>query len=291
MSLPVLLMLIGQSGYAGSPLPAVHAALEAAEVKATDVVFDIGSGDGRVVALAVKGFGARAVGIERDVNLVKISRRTLQRNRIGARAEIRHEDALTSSLTSATVVYLYHQSGFLAQLRHQIESLRAGTRIVCLDHPLPWLSMEPVITLTDGGHEHKVYLWVCGVQDSVLVTAGRHYPGVRFYEGLRDPLLVDLAQTYAEQMANINSQSNRGEGHFGWDERRTKIRRELGLKGNEVSAEIHPWESGELGQNAFHDWQRSSGHWAIVSQPHDRYGDGIAKSRQGVVYVVIIVAD
>ena len=63
--LPLLLLVLGQSGYAGSPPVCIRAALDAAEVTASDVVYDIGSGDGRVVAIASKLYGARAVGIER----------------------------------------------------------------------------------------------------------------------------------------------------------------------------------------------------------------------------------
>jgi hypothetical protein len=135
--------------------------------------------------------------------------------------------------------------------------------------------------------------------DSPLVAAAKLYPGVRFHEGVRDPLLVQLAQTYSEQMAAINSQSKgwgrRREGHFGWDARYATIRSQLGLRGVEVSAESWDRQANasppEIGRTMFESWRASSGHWRVVSTPHKRYGDGLAKSRRGIWFAAVIIAD
>lgn len=141
--------------------------------------------------------------------------------------------------------------------------------------------------------------------DSPLVAAARLFPGVRFHEGTRDPLLTRLAEQYASQMASIDSQSRgsgrRRAGHFGWDERYATIRRELGMRAVEVSAESWPWQAGapirEIGAEMFRTWRQSHGpypaadHWGVVAAPHRRYGDGLAKSRTGIWYACIIVAD
>ena len=130
--------------------------------------------------------------------------------------------------------------------------------------------------------------------DSGIVAAARVYPGVRFTEGWRDPYLVQMAEGYAAGMAAINSQSRVGQGHFGWERRRADILRVLGLRGDEVTAESWPWQRDEapeaIGRELLWSWQRSSGHWRVVSAPARRFGDGVARSRQGVWFGVVIVA-
>jgi hypothetical protein len=134
---------------------------------------------------------------------------------------------------------------------------------------------------------------------SPLVQAAMEYPGVRFHEGTRDTFLVRLAQDYSEQMAAIDSQSKgwgrRRIGHFGWDARSATIRTQLGLRGVEVSAESWDRQTNapmpEIGRTMFESWQASPGHWRVVSTKHKRFGDGLAKSRRGIWYAAVIVAD
>lgn len=138
-------------------------------------------------------------------------------------------------------------------------------------------------------------------EESPLVLGAAKYPGVRFHEGLRHPLLVELAQTYADEMAAINSQSQRRQGHFGWNKRSQRIREELGLKAVEVSAQSDTLLANapvsEVVENLYDAWRQSDGpkpladHWGIISEAHALYGDGIAQSKQGIYYGCIIVAD
>lgn len=145
----------------------------------------------------------------------------------------------------------------------------------------------------------RLILLVVVCQQSPLVEAADDYPGVRFQEGTRDDLLVRLAQEYAGQMAAIDSQSKgwgrRREGHFGWDARSATIRRQLGLRGVEVSAESWDRQANapmpEIARTMFDSWKASTGHWKVVSTPHERYGDGLARSASGTWYAALIVAD
>jgi SAM-dependent methyltransferase len=298
-ALPLLLLLIGQSGYSGSPLPVIDAALQAAHVQQSDVVMDIGSGDGRVCVLAAKLHGCRAIGLEFDANLAALSRRTVERNRVAHLVEIRHADALRADLSRATVVYLYHQSDFLTLLRPQLESLKPGTRIVCLDYPPPWMDLEPVTTLTVDGHEHRIYVWEVGMEsrrnDSVLLACAKSYPGARFYRGERNNYLVAMAQETAEELARDGERAYRWDGHPDWEQRFHEIRATLGLTGCEISARSWPTTSAELtSQIAYqllYDWERSAGHWQVISESHTMFGEGTARSRTGVWYAVVVVAD
>lgn len=294
--LPVLLLIVGQSGYAGSPIPCVEAALEVAGVSSSSVIVDIGSGDGRVCVIAAKVYGCKAIGIELDANLAAVSRRTVSRNRVSSLVEIRNEDALKSDLSTASVVFLYHQSDFLKALRPQLERLKPGTVVVCLDYPLPWTDSKPVRTLTVDGHKHRIYAWRCGVEDSPLVQAAMSYPGVRFHEGQRDAFLVGLAEWNSKQQAMHGRQN-----HYEFQDRYDNVRKTLGMRAVEVTAESWSWQSNEptnvIARGMYDSWAQSNGpyphadHWSVVSKPHKRYGDAISKSRRGVFYATVLVAD
>lgn len=303
----LLLILLGQSGYAGSPVDCIDVALVEAEVSSKDVVFDIGSGDSRVPAIASKIYKCKSVGIEYDKNLFEISKKTVLRNNLSNWVELRNEDALKSDLSSATVIYLYHQSEFLKKLKSQLDKHleKTNARIICLDYPLPWRDDKPIkVMMSKDGHQHSIYVYRKNSTstDSELTKAAKYYPGVRYIEGQRNSLLDSLAQTYSNEMAAINSQSRNktrrnpmGEGHFGVEARYAKIRQDLGMKGNEVTAESWYWQSNspmnEVAKGMFDSWQQSSGHWNVVSKPHKLYGDGLAKSKQGIWYATILVAD
>jgi hypothetical protein len=296
MNIFLLLIIVGQSGYAGSPADCVYSALSSTNINASSVVFDIGSGDGRVVAIASKIYKCKSVGIEYDKNLAELSKKTVQRNNLTTLVTIKNEDALTSDFSTATIIYLYHQSGFLNKLKPQLDKLKVGTTIICLDYPLPWRNDKPTKTmLSTDGHNHSVYIYVVTKSESPLIDAAKIYSGVRFQEGIRDAWLVQVAQKYSEQMAAINSQSYRGEGHFGVEKRYADIRQKYGMKGNEVTAESWYWKTNYpidiIAKEMYDSWHYSSGHWSVVSKPHKMYGDGLAKSRQGIWYATIIVAD
>ena len=200
-------------------------------------------------------------------------------------------------MSQATVVYLYHQTEFLTKLRPQLENLTSGTRVVCLDHPPPWMDLEPVKTIKVGEHQHRIYMWRCGVdeKDSPLVAAAKKYPGVMFHRGQRDQFLVELSQECADLMARNGERYYWRDGHPSWNSRYHKIRSRLGMTGVEVTAFSWPDKSegatSEITSGLFYDWQRSSGHWRVVSKTHKRFGDALARSSNGVWYACVIVAN
>jgi SAM-dependent methyltransferase len=303
--LPILLIL-GQSGYQGSPLPAIHHALIAAEVSSKDVVYDIGSGDGRVCILAAKQYNCKAIGIELDENLVNISRLTILKNGVRGRVKIRHEDALKANLSDATVVFLYHQTNFLKMLRPQLEKLAVGTRVICLDYPPPWMDLQPVKTVKVGEHTHKIYMWKCEAKekDTVLISTAKHYPGIQFFKGERNDLLVKLAQDCANLLASRGVYKfwppgrggpRDGDGHPNWDSRYRQIKSQLQMTGCEVTAMSWPDTSNiftpRIANELFYDWERSPGHWRVISTSHKMYGEAFARTQAGIWFGAIIVAD
>jgi SAM-dependent methyltransferase len=104
--------------------------LRLARVRADDVVYDLGAGDGRVVITAATKFGARGVGVEIDEAMVARSRENVTAAGVGGRVRILHQDIFVTDLSPATVVTLYLPPYLNLRLRERLLELRPGTRIV-----------------------------------------------------------------------------------------------------------------------------------------------------------------
>jgi ribosomal protein L11 methylase PrmA len=117
--------------YVPTPQAVVDAMLEAAEVKAGDIVYDLGSGDGRIVITAAKKYGARGVGIEIDPALVKRATDNAAAAGVSDRVRFATEDLFTSNISEATVVTLYLLQSINERLRPKlVRELKPGTRVV-----------------------------------------------------------------------------------------------------------------------------------------------------------------
>lgn len=131
--------------------------------------------------------------------------------------------------------------------------------------------------------------------ESPLVAGGRLYPGVHFHEGMQDELLVSLSEDCAKLLAKRGPSGYRWDGHPDWDERYAKIRQQLNMRAVEVSAQadknLADAPEAEVVKNLYDAWRLSKGHWGVVSKPHKRFGDGLARSKGGVWYGCLIVAD
>lgn len=153
-----------------TPMEVVDRMLELAEVKKGDVVYDLGSGDGRIIIQAAKKYGARGVGIEMDRLLVERARAKAQEEGVSQLVEFRVEDALQTDVSPATVVTLYMLPWFNAKLRPTLQKqLKPGARVVAHDYDIegwPPTTMEkwPEIEQFPGGytHQHIIYLWRIG---------------------------------------------------------------------------------------------------------------------------------
>jgi len=117
--------------YVPTPQPVVDAMLELARVKRTDVVYDLGSGDGRIVITAAKKYGASGVGIEIDPALVKQARANAAAAGVSSRVRFVTRDLFTADLSKASVVTLYLLQSINERLRPKlVRELKPGTRIV-----------------------------------------------------------------------------------------------------------------------------------------------------------------
>ena len=117
--------------YEPTPMPVVREMLTLAEVDASDVVYDLGSGDGRIVIIAAKEFGARGVGIEIDPKLVDLSRRNAREGGVEHMVEFRQGNMYAADVSAATVVTLFLHPEPNLKLRPKLRSeLPPRSRIV-----------------------------------------------------------------------------------------------------------------------------------------------------------------
>jgi cyclopropane fatty-acyl-phospholipid synthase-like methyltransferase len=150
-----------------TPIEVVDRMLELAEVKKGDTIYDLGSGDGRIVIRAAKKHGARGVGIEMDPTLIERARKSAQLEGVSHLVEFRVEDALTTDLSPATVVTLYMLPWFNEAMKPNFQKyLKPGARIVAHDFGIdgwPPVKTEKLPDLEYRGsgykHEHVLYLW------------------------------------------------------------------------------------------------------------------------------------
>jgi protein-L-isoaspartate O-methyltransferase len=144
-----------------SPPEVVDRMLTLARVGPADVVYDIGSGDGRIVIAAAQKFGARGVGIEIDPALAEQATAAARAAGVADRTAFRVQDALTADVSDATVVTLYLLSASNVKLRPILtRQLRRGTRIVAHNFPIGDWEPDRVDTFTDaGGGTRTLYLW------------------------------------------------------------------------------------------------------------------------------------
>ncbi len=154
--------LLRQVPYVPTPQDVVEKMLELAKVKPDDVVYDLGSGDGRIVITAAQKYGAHAVGVEINPDLYRQSSARITELGLDGRAHIICEDMFDVSLKHATVVTMYLLTSFNEKMRPKLErELHSGTRVVCHDFHVPGWDPDQVVDVTSRNDiPHKIYLYV-----------------------------------------------------------------------------------------------------------------------------------
>jgi len=149
-----------------SPMPVVQRMLEVAEFKNGDVLYDMGSGDGRIVIQAAKKYGVRGVGVDLNPELVEKARANAIQEGVGDLVEFRAADGLTVDISEATVVTLYMFKWFNNQLRPKLQKLKPGSRIIAHDFDIDdWkpTRVEYVNPSESGSSEFSeprtLYIW------------------------------------------------------------------------------------------------------------------------------------
>ena len=150
-----------RSVFVPTPQDVVDKMLELAEVKKTDVVYDLGSGDGRIVISAAQKFGCRAVGYELDKELVAASRETAEAAGVKSLVSFELQDLFTTDLGDADVIAVYLLPQQLEKLIPQLEKMKPGSRVISHQFEIPGVPPEKVVTVdsTEDGAKHTLYLW------------------------------------------------------------------------------------------------------------------------------------
>jgi predicted RNA methylase len=120
-----------------SPVLVIQHMLKLADLRAGEVFFDLGAGDGRTVIMAAKAFGARAVGVELREDLAKKALSTIHENGLGDRVTIVNGDMFGVNLGSADVVFLYLTTSANEKIRGKLDTeLKKGVRVVSHDYEI-----------------------------------------------------------------------------------------------------------------------------------------------------------
>lgn len=154
--------------YVPTPWVIVDEMLKLADIRADDVVYDLGSGDGRLVITSAKRFKARGVGIELQPELVALANAGAKKEEVADRVKFVQGDLFETDIREASVVTLYLLPRFVTRLVPRfLAELRPGTRIVSHDYPLvPWrpdkeLSMDvPEKEFISGTTWTRLYYYV-----------------------------------------------------------------------------------------------------------------------------------
>ena len=142
-----------------TPMPVVQAMTDLAAVKAGDVVYDLGCGDGRI-AIAAAQLGARAACVDIDARRIAEAQDNARKAGVADRISFRTEDLFETDLREATVVMLFLSPDYNLSLRQKLQRLKPGTRIVSHWHGMgDWKPQKKVDVRVDS-REHAVYLWV-----------------------------------------------------------------------------------------------------------------------------------
>jgi hypothetical protein len=134
--------------------------LKVAKVKKADVLYDLGSGDGRIVITAAKKFGTRGTGIELLPQLVQEARDNARKAGVSELAKFVEGDIFEANIADATVVTLYLLPAVNMKLRPKLLELKPGTRIVSHNYDLGDWKPEKTIKINLADGEHTVYYWV-----------------------------------------------------------------------------------------------------------------------------------
>lgn len=155
---------VGQAGkdviWVPTPNALVDRMLRMANVGPNDRLYDLGSGDGRIAIAAARDYNARATGIEYNPDMVALSNRNAQEQRVTGRANFVQGDIFATDFSDATVITMYLLPSLNLRLRPTLLNMRPGTRIV--SHAFDMDDWEPDETANVEGQ--SAYFWIVPAQ-------------------------------------------------------------------------------------------------------------------------------
>jgi ubiquinone/menaquinone biosynthesis C-methylase UbiE len=149
--------------YIPTPELVVERMLQAGRVKPGDTVYDLGSGDGRIVIAAAQKFGAKAVGIEIRPDLCRKATEHIKALGLEDRVRMLEASALRVDLSPANVVTMYLLTSSNERLKPNLErDLKPGSRVVTNEFPIRGWKPAEVIRVKTGNMDHTIYVYEMG---------------------------------------------------------------------------------------------------------------------------------
>ncbi len=205
--------------YVQTPGPVVARMLELADVQASDFVYDLGSGDGRIAIAAVRDRGAKgAFGVEIDPRLVDEARANAERAGVSGRVSFEVQDLFTTDFSRASVVTMYLLPDVNLKLRPTLLGMPAGTRVV--SHQFDMGDWAPDLHERQG--RRNLYLWV---------VPARLHGKWTLQQGQGDDLTLEFDQRYQRFEGAASGGAARYQIRDGW------------IRGNEIHFQLYK-ESG-----------------------------------------------
>jgi SAM-dependent methyltransferase len=148
--------------YITTPMDVVERMFEIAEVKETDLLYDLGCGDGRMAIVAAEKFGCRSIGFDIEPERIRESRENAKTRGVEDRATFEQKDIFTLDLSEVDVVAMYLLPRYMPRLIPQFAQMRPGSRIVAHDIPIEGVPPDKVeyVTSAEDDKEHAIYLWI-----------------------------------------------------------------------------------------------------------------------------------
>jgi len=149
--------------YIPTPQLVVEKMLEAAHVKAGDMVYDLGSGDGRIVITAAQKFGARGVGVEIQPDLCRKATERIKSLGLEDRVSMVEGSALRVDLSAADVVTMFFLTSSNEKMKPNLERyLKPGARVVSNQFPITGWKPVEVVHVRSGSMNHSIYVYEIG---------------------------------------------------------------------------------------------------------------------------------
>ncbi|MBZ5579065.1 MAG: class I SAM-dependent methyltransferase [Acidobacteriia bacterium] len=149
--------------YIPTPQAIVERMLEAGHVKPGDTVYDLGSGDGRVVITAARKFGANAVGVEVRADLCRIATERIKALGLEDRVQMMQASALHVDLSPANVVTMFLLTSSNERMKPQlVKYLKPGARVVSNQFPIKGWKPVETVKAKGGTMEHTIYVYEIG---------------------------------------------------------------------------------------------------------------------------------
>lgn len=208
--------------------------LRMAQVKPTDVVYDLGAGDGKIAIAAARDFGARSVGVEYNPEMVRLANCLIKAESVEGKTKIIHGDIFETDFSEASVVTLYLLPELNLRLRPTILKMKPGTRIV--SHSFMMDDWEPdERSSTDHG---QAYFWVVPAQVAGNWTL-RAPDSKQSIDVKLEQAFQKVTGVAGETKRSLTNTSLRGdELKFSFDDNGTPVKVVARVSGNKMNAQV-----------------------------------------------------